>query len=67
MEDTIREVVISSKLAVSLIIVGVGDADFSDMDILDSDDERLVDEYGNRQVRDNVQFVPYNKVKGDKT
>lgn len=57
-EDTIIEIVESSKLAISIIIVGVGNEDFESMDILDADDERLVDEYGNKQVRDNVQFVP---------
>lgn len=65
MEDTINEIVTSAMLPVSIIIVGVGDADFSSMDILDSDEERLRDSKGREQIRDNVQFVAYNSCKND--
>lgn len=41
MEKTIDEIVRGSSLPLSIIIVGVGDADFSSMDILDADDEPL--------------------------
>jgi len=35
------------------------------MDILDSDDERLQDRNGKKQMRDNVQFVPFNECRND--
>ena len=41
MEKTIDEIVRGSSLPMSIIIVGVGDADFSSMDILDADDDPL--------------------------
>lgn len=44
----------------SIIIVGVGGADFSMMDALDGDDGLLRDDYGNRAKRDIVQFVRFN-------
>jgi len=65
MEDTIEEIVDSAMLPVSIVIVGVGNADFTNMDVLDSDDERLRDRRGREQVRDNVQFVPYNLCRKD--
>ncbi|XP_054163234.1 copine-8-like [Oppia nitens] len=60
MHQTKNAIVNSSKLPISLIIVGVGDADFAAMDELDSDDRRLqVD--GKYAERDIVQFVPLNR------
>lgn len=44
----------------SIIIVGVGDAEFDAMDELDSDEVRLTVE-GRYAERDIVQFVPLNK------
>jgi len=41
MDDTIREIVSSSTLPMSIIIVGVGNADFTNMNILDADDGNL--------------------------
>jgi len=41
MQKTIDEIVRGSSLPLSIIIVGVGEADFSSMDILDADDEPL--------------------------
>ena len=39
MEDTKRAIIAASSLPLSLIIVGVGQEDFSAMDELDSDDK----------------------------
>jgi hypothetical protein len=41
MNDTIDQIVRGSSLPLSIIIVGVGDADFTSMDRLDADDEPL--------------------------
>lgn len=57
-DDTIRALVYASTLPMSVIIVGVGDADFTTMDILDADDKLLKDRTGNVSRRDIVQFVP---------
>lgn len=63
MPQTKYAIVAASVLPLSIIIVGVGNADFSAMDELDSDDVILqVD--GNRAARDIVQFVPMNKFLG---
>ena len=65
-DDTIDHIVESSYLPVSVIIIGIGDADFSTMNFLDADDEPL---YSNKlqkiQERDNVQFVEFNKFKSN--
>ncbi|XP_064607159.1 copine-8-like isoform X2 [Liolophura sinensis] len=57
MPQTISAIVAASSLPMSIIIVGVGDADFTAMDILDADDDPLVSN-GRRAERDIVQFVP---------
>lgn len=60
MHQTKNAIIDASKLPISIIIVGVGNADFAAMDELDSDDIRLsVD--GRYAERDIVQFVPLNK------
>ena len=41
MPATIDQLVRGSELPIAVIIVGVGDADFSQMDFLDGDDEAL--------------------------
>ncbi|KAK4337237.1 hypothetical protein RND71_043542 [Anisodus tanguticus] len=60
MPQTIRSIIRSSSLPMSIIIVGVGNADFTAMDELDSDDQPLEME-GKKAVRDIVQFVSLNK------
>ncbi|RWS30816.1 copine-5-like isoform X4 [Leptotrombidium deliense] len=60
MQQTKHAIIIASHLPMSIIIVGVGNADFSAMDELDSDDVILnVD--GHNAARDIVQFVPINR------
>ena len=41
MQQTISEIVNASDLPLSIVIVGVGNADFDAMDVLDADDEPL--------------------------
>ena len=41
MDTTIRAIVRARKLPLSIVIVGVGDADFTNMKILDADDSPL--------------------------
>lgn len=63
MDDTVREIVNASYLPLSVIIVGVGSADFNNMEALDGDDGLL--RYGGRAAqRDIVQFVPFRNFKG---
>lgn len=65
MTQTKRAIVEASKSPVSIIICGVGDAEFTAMNELDSDDSLLkVD--GKLAERDIVQFVPMNQFLPDK-
>merc|ERR1719273_168644 len=52
-------IVDASTLPLSIIIVGVGNADFDAMDELDGDTVRLTAPDGKMAVRDIVQFVPF--------
>ncbi len=62
MAATIDEIVRCSTLPMSIVIVGVGKADFGEMDRLDADTELLYSvRLGKYAVRDIVQFVPFNK------
>jgi len=58
-DETCQALVAASHLPMSVIIVGVGNADFSLMEFLDGDDGSLVDRRGNTAARDIVQFVPF--------
>ena len=55
----------ASYQALSIIIIGVGNADFSAMDELDCDDGLLRSQNGRLAQRDIVQFVPMNKYGND--
>ena len=58
MNNTISAIIAASYLPMSIIIVGVGDADFEAMDALDADG-RLLSIGRDRAQRDIVQFVPF--------
>ncbi len=58
MKETVKTVVDMSYLPVSIIIIGIGDADFRSMEILDADEKSLVDYMNRTAARDIVQFVP---------
>lgn len=61
MNETIDELVESSFLPLSVVIIGVGCADFSQMKILDADINPLINSKGEKACRDLVQFVPFLK------
>ncbi|XP_073515296.1 copine-7 isoform X1 [Phyllobates terribilis] len=63
MADTREAIVRASYLPMSIIIVGVGNADFTDMQILDGDDGILRAPKGEPVLRDIVQFVPFREFK----
>lgn len=64
MNASIDAVVKASEFPVSIIIVGIGNADFIKMQILDGD-HGLFDNNGRMATRDAAQFVPFNRFNGD--
>ncbi|CAN8311706.1 unnamed protein product [Cochlearia groenlandica] len=63
MSGTLDALVRASDLPLSVLIVGVGNADFSQMEILDADKgRRLESSTGRIATRDMVQFVPMKEV-----
>mmetsp|Transcript_24904 Transcript_24904/g.24575 ORF Transcript_24904/g.24575 Transcript_24904/m.24575 type:complete len:336 (-) Transcript_24904:29-1036(-) len=65
MDITLSLIVQASQLPLSIIIVGLGDEDFRNMEILDSDTGLLRDREGRQAARDIVQFVPFRKFGGN--
>ena len=61
MEDSIRQIVHSAHLPLSILIVGVGDDDFTSMETLDGDKHKLKSD-GHTIKRDIVQFVAMRDV-----
>ncbi|PIN06451.1 Copine [Handroanthus impetiginosus] len=65
LQETKDAFVMASDLPLSILIVGVGGADFKEMEILDADKgERLESSTGRVASRDIVQFVPLRDVHG---
>jgi hypothetical protein len=58
-------IVAASNLPLSIIIVGVGNANFSAMEALDSDKQALRSSKGHYASRDIVQFVEMNNYTKD--
>ncbi|CAD8081247.1 unnamed protein product [Paramecium sonneborni] len=65
LQASIDDVIASSYLPLSIIIVGIGNADFKKMNILDNDDKTMLNSKGQKAVRDLVQFVAFNQFKHD--
>eukprot|EP01022_Parablepharisma_sp_SALTPOND_P030078 TRINITY_DN752_c0_g1_i16.p2 TRINITY_DN752_c0_g1~~TRINITY_DN752_c0_g1_i16.p2 ORF type:complete len:598 (-),score=47.76 TRINITY_DN752_c0_g1_i16:5261-7054(-) len=66
MENTIDQIVRATALPISIIIVGVGNEDFSAMDILDADEVPLYSKKMQKKMeRDIVQFVPFRDYKAN--
>ncbi len=64
MDKTIDLLVQAANLPLSVIIVGVGNADFGNMNKLDGD-SGLINSKGQRAQRDIVQFVPMRDLQFD--
>jgi len=58
MAGTLAAIKQGAKTPLSIIIVGIGEADFTDMEKLDGDDEK------DAKFRDIVQFVPFRNYAG---
>uniref|UniRef100_A0A3Q2CA51 Copine-3 n=1 Tax=Cyprinodon variegatus TaxID=28743 RepID=A0A3Q2CA51_CYPVA len=63
LDQTRDAIVRASRLPLSIIIVGVGPADFKAMELLDGDDGVLRSTVGEAVSRDIVQFVPFRDFK----
>uniref|UniRef100_A0A8C0JDE6 Copine 3 n=1 Tax=Chelonoidis abingdonii TaxID=106734 RepID=A0A8C0JDE6_CHEAB len=61
LDATRSAIVNAAKLPMSIIIVGVGGADFSAMEFLDGDNGSLRSPTGEPAIRDIVQFVPFRQ------
>jgi hypothetical protein len=62
MEPTIRAIISASKLPLSIVIVGVGNSDFTNMKILDADDKPLVVSNNLSNII-NVKIILFLKIK----
>jgi hypothetical protein len=54
MKETKSLVVAASELPCAIVIVGIGEHDFTQMEVLDGDDELLRDDFGKIASRDIV-------------
>ena len=63
LRETIDLIVECTSFPLSIIIVGIGDEDFTMMEKFDSDEFVLVDGFGNEAKRDICQFVKLNEFK----
>ena len=67
MQETKDLIVEASSLPLSIIIVGIGNENFTFMEDLDGDEESLKDSRGKKRERDIVQFIEFNKFKNSGT
>ena len=62
-EATVNLLVAHNDTPISIIIVGIGETDFSNMEFLDADETPLKSTWGQIAERDLVQFIPFNQFK----
>ena len=67
MNPTIEKLVEASELALSIIIIGIGNGNFSNMIKLDADINPLINSKGLKAKRDIVQFVEFRKFENNGT
>ena len=65
LQETINLIVEASELPLSIIIIGIGNGNFENMEKLDGDESLLISSSGKKRIRDIVQFVPFDKYKND--
>ena len=65
LHKTIDALVDASFEPLSIIIIGIGDADFKKMEILNGDAVPLVSSKGKKRTRNLVQFFPFSKFQND--
>ena len=65
LDETIDQIVIGSFLPLSIIIIGIGDNDFENMDTLDGNDDPLISTDGIKRQRDIVKFVRFEDCRND--
>ena len=58
-DETKNIIIKSSYLPFSVIVIGVGNEDFTAMKELDADKTELIDKNGNKAERDIIQFVKF--------
>ena len=63
LKETIDLIVEASSLPLSIVIVGIGNEDFSFMEKLDGDEIPLINSQGVKRKRDIVQFIRFNNFK----
>lgn len=61
MQQTVDLIVSAADLPISIIIIGVGESSFKNMETLDGDKGGLISSTGKKSTRDIVQFVEYKK------
>ena len=63
-QKTVDIIIESCYYPISIVIIGIGDNDFENMEMLDADNEDLFSSNGERMIRDIVQFIPISKYLG---
>ena len=65
LKETTDLIVEASSLPLSIIIVGIGDENFSFMEKLDGDEFPLINSKGEKRKRDIVKFIKFNNFKNN--
>ena len=63
MDETIDALVEASFYPISVIIIGIGDADFRNMDVLDADDEPLTDSRNRKSDNSELHLIELMEIK----